>query len=394
MRILFSTTAGAGHVGPLVPFVRACERAGHDVLVAGPPLAERHVLRAGLPYRGFAAPAEQELDRVRARLHAAAPQDVMATAVREMFVNSWGRAALPGVMEIVDEWRPDLIVPETCEAAAALAAERAGIPLAWVGVCLSDQLEDLGHILAVPAIDALGRELGLAPDPGGERMRRTPLLTLAPASLQPLSRNWRTAQRLRFRAAAEPEAPALPDWWAGSDAPLVYLSFGTEAQSPTHGYYPSLYRGAVDALAALPVRVLLTIDSADPDELGPLPKSVHLERWVPQPAVMPHTAAMVGHGGSGSTLAALRAGVPMALLGLFADQPENAQLVEQAGAGLALEGGEAALPRLTDAVRELLGDPSYRANAGRISADIGGLAPVDEAAGALAEVAAHSAVAA
>ena len=37
MRIVFATTRGAGHLGPLIPIARACMRAGHDVLVAGHP---------------------------------------------------------------------------------------------------------------------------------------------------------------------------------------------------------------------------------------------------------------------------------------------------------------------------------------------------------------------
>ncbi len=61
--------------------------------------------------------------------------------------------------------------------------------------------------------------------------------------------------------------------------------------------------------------MLVTIGGdADPAALGALPANAHVERWVPQSAVMPHAAAMVGHGGSGSTLAALAAGVPLALV--------------------------------------------------------------------------------
>ena len=32
MRVLFSTTAGSGHFGPMVPVARACRDAGHDVI--------------------------------------------------------------------------------------------------------------------------------------------------------------------------------------------------------------------------------------------------------------------------------------------------------------------------------------------------------------------------
>ena len=88
---------------------------------------------------------------------------------------------------------------------------------------------------------------------------------------------------------------------------------------------------AVDALADAPVRVLLTVGTeVDPADLGAVPANVHVEPWVPQGAVMAHASAMVGHGGSGSTLAAMAAGMPLAVVPLFADQPENADRVADA----------------------------------------------------------------
>ena len=79
------------------------------------------------------------------------------------------------------------------------------------------------------------------------------------------------------------------------------------------------------------MRVLLTTgDRCDPAELGPLPRAVRVERWVPQASVMAH-AATVGHGGSGSMLTTLAAGVPMALIPFFADQPSNARRVSEIG---------------------------------------------------------------
>ena len=168
----------------------------------------------------------------------------------------------------------------------------------------------------------------------------------------------------RFRAPRLP-ARALPDWWNGSAEPLVYVSFGSSAAG--NGFFPDIYREAAEALAELPVRVLLTLGTeVDPADLGPVPANVHVEPWVPQGAVMAHASAMVGHGGSGSTLAAMAAGMPLAVLPLFADQPENADRVAELGAGLRLDGTAA----LADAVSELLDDPSYRANARSVAAEI------------------------
>ena len=56
MRVLLSSTSGAGHFGPLVPFANAIHRAGHELLVAAPISAQARVERAGLPYISFADP--------------------------------------------------------------------------------------------------------------------------------------------------------------------------------------------------------------------------------------------------------------------------------------------------------------------------------------------------
>jgi MGT family glycosyltransferase len=130
--------------------------------------------------------------------------------------------------------------------------------------------------------------------------------------------------------------------------------------------------------------VLLTVGTeVDPADLGPVPANVHVEPWVPQGAVMAHASAMVGHGGSGSTLAAMAAGMPLAVVPLFADQPENAQRVADLGAGLRLDG----LAGLGEAVAALLEDPSYREGARAVAAEIAALEPVERAVGLLTEIA-------
>ena len=116
---------------------------------------------------------------------------------------------------------------------------------------------------------------------------------------------------------------------------------------------------------------------ADPAELGALPPNVHVERWVAQASVMPHAAAMVAHGGAGTTLAALAAGVPLVMLPLSADQPINARRVAELGAGLALDGGAAGVGRLAEAVARVLQDPGYREAARRIAAEVATLPSVD-----------------
>ena len=390
MRILFATTAGGGHVGPIVPFAHACARAGHDVLVAAPGSAAGSVRRAGLPFRAVGEPPAREREAAWAPVWSPESAPGAAHVIGELFIGLQARAALPGMLDAIAAWRPDVVVRETCEFASAVAAERLDVPQAQLGIHLYARTDyDDGLLaLAAPALDALRVEAGLAPDPAVERVRSAPVFTCAPPSLDDaFPPPARTVRRFRDPVAAAAARPS------SRERPLVYVSFGSEA--PRSQLFPDLYRAALDALARLPVRVLVTIgDRRDPAELGRLPRGVRVERWVSQAAVMPHAAAMVGHGGSGSTLIALAAGVPLALVPLFVDGPANAHRVASIGAGVALPQGLAGAAGLGDAVAALLGEPRYRAAAAGVAAEIRALPPVDEAVAEIAALAGTRAAAA
>ena len=99
-------------------------------------------------------------------------------------------------------------------------------------------------------MDRLRERAGLGPDPRPERLWEGPYVTLAPRSLERPDSSPHPDVR-RFREPAAPPRP-LPDWWGGSEDPLVYVSFGSVAAGS--GFFPRLYREAIDALADLPVR--------------------------------------------------------------------------------------------------------------------------------------------
>jgi MGT family glycosyltransferase len=151
----------------------------------------------------------------------------------------------------------------------------------------------------------------------------------------------------------------------------------------------------------VPARVLVTIgDNADPAELGPLPPNVHVERWVSQDAILEHAAAVVCHGGYGSVLGALAAGVPIVAVPIFSDdQWRNARRVAELGAGIALGGdrgpkrrmldgpGPETFAALADAVEAVLADSAYRSAAHGVAAAIDALPPADSAVEVLSAVA-------
>ncbi|MFN2503953.1 MAG: glycosyltransferase [Acidimicrobiales bacterium] len=371
MRVLVATTAGSGHFGPLVPFAVALKEAGHDVAVAAPESFAAAVTRAGFVHQPFGDASQEELGAVFATLPGRSNEEGNALVIGEVFGRIDTRAALPAMAAMVAEWKPDLIVRETCEFASYIAAEAAGVPHAQVAVGLA-AFEERGVGVLEEPLTSLGAEPGLA------GLRAAPRLTMVPESFEDPAATGGEGTR-RFRdGVVTGNADPLPDWWRDESDPLVYVTFGSVAAG--FGLFPDLYRAAIDVLAGVPIRVLLTLgDAGAPEALEPVPANVHVEKWWPQKAVMPHASAMVGHGGYGTTLSGLTAGVPQVVVPLFADQPHNARRVDAVGAGVALEGGPGAVAGLASAVTRVLADERYRVGAGRIAAEIAGLPPASEA---------------
>jgi UDP:flavonoid glycosyltransferase YjiC (YdhE family) len=392
MRVLLTSRGSSGHITPLAPVAHAALRSGHEVLAVVQDVHEANARRLGLPVATVpSAPAEAW----RPLLASFGEQD-MDTAnvvmVRDYFGRLDTEAALPALRRIVEDWRPDVLVRESWELASTIAGELHGIPVARVGLGIG-AVEELGDDVLPAALDPIRVGAGLPADPGGRVLRDAPWLTTVPEALEDPARPG-PLRAHRFRHDAPDEAPTLPrEWWPRrSDAPLVLLSFGSVAGGAHLPYFPALYRAAVDALADLDARVLLTTGhEPDPDALGPLPANVHVERWVPQEAALARAAVAVHHGGHGSTLGALAHGVPAVVVPLFSiDQWENAAAVARSGAGLALDADRAtrrvlALPAaevlagLVPAVERVLGDPAYADAARGVAAEMAAL-PGPEAA--------------
>jgi len=340
MRILFASTPGAGHVGPLLPFARAAEAAGHEVLLAAPGHAAR---RSGV--RVWPVPEAPNRAAAWAPVFTPDAPGIVHT-VRELFIGLDAGAALPALLAATEAFAPELIVRETCEFGSAVAAERFEVPLLQVGIHLDTTTDTSEALLGIaePALRALGLR-----EP--ERLLDAPVLTTVPPSLAAPS------PRLRhFRTEVPP----------ARHRDLVYVSFGSEA--PRTARFPDLYDAAIAALEDVPHDVLVAV-GRDPAGLAPPAGNVRVARWVDQGEALSRAAVMVGHGGSGSTLAALAAAVPLALLPLFVDGADNADRVARTGAGLVVNDAS----ELTDAVRRLLADPRPRAAARAIADEMAAL---------------------
>jgi sterol 3beta-glucosyltransferase len=104
-------------------------------------------------------------------------------------------------------------------------------------------------------------------------------------------------------------------------------------------------------------------------ELPALPPDVHVLADAPYRWLLPRMAAVIHHGGAGTTTEALLAGVPNAAVSIGADQPFFGRRVHELGAGpLPVRRGSLTAERLAALIADLTGDAatSYRAAAGTV----------------------------
>src|SRR5437764_4794869 len=240
---LATAPGGAGHLTPLGPSLRTAAEAGHETLAIAPPAMEEMVGRTGFPYRAGGEPTEADVAAIRERLPVVPPEEAVVLGNRELFGRMATQAMLPSMRAACADWKPDLIVREPCEYASAVVATEQGIPTAQVAISLA-QHEEGSINAAAPALEAHRPGLVAA-------LRSSPYLTRFPEPLDPSP----FPETIRFHEEQSPKP--LPDWWRGSDAPLVYVTFGTVLGHMTIA--ADVYRQVVDALADVPARVLLTV---------------------------------------------------------------------------------------------------------------------------------------
>ena len=359
MRILFSSTAGAGHFAPLAPFIRSSLKNGHEAMVAAPASWEEAATATGAAFWAFGDPPPEEMAAAMGSLTQLPREEANRRVVAEIFGRLDATAAVPRLRQAIEELQPDLVVRESAEFGSAVAAELHDVPQIRVGIGLAEMER---YILGVVQanVDALRRSYGLS-GPNGHS--ETPYYTLYPAGLDdgpfPAS---------RFRDPAWVRS-------TGGDR-FVYVTFGSVA-----GALPAVtrvYGEAMRAVAGLDAEVLLTIGhGADPDVVGAPAPNVRVERWVDQNEVLTRATAVVCHGGGGTTLGALAAGVPVVVVPLFSsDQHINARQVAASGAGVNVAPEAGAIRTGLD---EVLGDASFRRAAGVLADELAGHPSTDEA---------------
>ncbi|WP_432495057.1 glycosyltransferase [Kineococcus gypseus] len=368
MRVLVSTLPAFGHVYPVMPTAEALRAAGHEVVVAtGGTPADRlsaagwRVERVDVSIEGAVGRvmrSQPELARLappeRWRVAAAMFGDVLACDVDRLL----------GL--VVESVRPDVVLYEELAMGAAVAAARAHVPAVRHGVgpwspapmeaACAEQLTRLGRSDGDPTFPA-----------GPEVFGRLHLDVWPPALGVPGAQLPLPSTPLRPQSWSEQDQP-VPGWLTQPrERPVVYLTLGTVAAGEV-----GVLRTVLEGLRGLGVEVLAAVGPAlDVAELGPLEPGVHVERFVPAARVFPLVDVVVHHGGSGTLLGAAAEALPQLALPQRAhDQFPNAVALAAQGCGLGLRPEELSAEAVHDAVHRLLTDPSHRAAARELAAQI------------------------
>jgi MGT family glycosyltransferase len=396
MKLLVASWDSGGGVEAVQTVVRRAAGRGHQVRVLGTAGLRSRFESAGAGFRVYRYAPDNDTRRPETDLvkdwEARTSLGEFAR-VRDRVMFGPARQFCRDVIEELGREPADVVAVDTMIPAALSGAEAAGVPAVLlmhgpyvmprpgappintgflpprgqVGRLRDRASASLGMGLfgsGLPALNQARAEFGLSPlhDPGDLAARATRILVC-------------TSPSFDFAADAVPGnvcyvGPQLDDggaaWddlWAGAgDRPLVLVSLSTSVMRQE-----GLLQRAAAALGRLPVHAVVTTGPAVDPAVISAPPNVSVRRWARHADVLPYCSAVVTHGGHGTVIKALAAGVPLVVVPLGREQPGNAARVVHAGAGVRIR-KNARTAALQAAIARVLDDHRYQAAARRTAA--------------------------
>jgi UDP-N-acetylglucosamine transferase subunit ALG13 len=290
------------------------------------------------------------------------------------FVGRFARIEAPhrlqALKSVVAAWEPSLVVYESADIAAPIAAAAAGVSTA--NHSFGQPIAEAALRRAAEVVAPLWRAAGLKPD-GFAGAFRGSYVDIWPPSLRTDTTPLRTRiHRLRPADAGEPGGTAR-------DRPLIYATLGTAFNDL------ATFRLLLDALGEIDCDVVMTIGrNHSPCDLEPIPGNATVAQYITQAEVLVNCDAVVAHAGSGSVLAALAHGCPLVLLPRGADQFDNAAVCAEVGVAKTIMPTDISAAVVRSAVDQVLTDSAYAEAARSVAAEIAAMPSPAAVAGELA----------
>jgi UDP:flavonoid glycosyltransferase YjiC (YdhE family) len=146
---------------------------------------------------------------------------------------------------------------------------------------------------------------------------------------------------------AQPVSPEVDGYLRAGEPPIVF----TPGSANVHAH--EFFAAAAQTAELLGRRTLLLSRSAE-HLPTPLPSRVRHFPFAPLSKILPRCAALVHHGGIGTTAAGLAGGVPQLIMPMSHDQPNNAHWVHKLGVGDRLMPAKFTGPRVAKILGPLL----------------------------------------
>lgn len=380
MRIAIHTLGTRGDLQPYLALAQALKLRGHTVVLAGPEQFEADASAKGIDYAALPGAFLDLLNSPEGKKAVAgggglAPGFKLIGVVTPMM-----RGLLDRELEVARDFQPELIVYHPKSLAAPHLSEALDIP-----AVLASPLPGFTPTAAFPSpllpfsnLGPLNRPSHMLATHGagvlfGKTMqgwRRDALGMSRGSGRAPVRTLYAYSPQVLPKPADWGDDVVVTGYWfldePGWVMPPALNAFLKAGPSPVYvgfGSMPGVEPGALTALVAQALQqaglrgVLATGGGAMAAQ--PVGTHVHLIAHAPHDQLFPHMRAALHHGGAGTTGAALRAGLPMAICPYFGDQPFWARRMMELGvAGTPLNRKTLDAQSLAIALGELLAGPA------------------------------------
>jgi UDP:flavonoid glycosyltransferase YjiC (YdhE family) len=390
-RIVLATFGSLGDLHPYIAVALGLKARGHDAVLATGECYRGKIEALGLGFRAVRPDCDKVTDH-----------DVMPHFMdgRLGTIRILRDAVLPALRESYDDTRAaaegaDLLVSHPLAYAVRFVAEMTGIP--WVSSTptplglfsaydppilplvpdVAQRFRFLGPAFWGPAGHLLRwasrplarpwyrlrKELGLPPARDGTPLTDgfSPRLHLALFSklLADKQRDWPPQTLVTgypfYDRHGEGGLPAALERFMDDGPPPLVFTLGWSAAMVTGRFYEH----SAAAAKRLGRRAVLILGSNPRNLPARLPAGVAAFDYAPFSELFPRAAAVVHHGGIGTTGLAMRSGRPMLVVPFAHDNPDNAVRAARLGIARVIPRGQYTTSRVTGVLRRLLDDPSY-----------------------------------
>jgi MGT family glycosyltransferase len=388
-KFLFIVPPFIGHINPTLGIGSELLRRGHEVTWIG----IKELPKENIPEGGnFIVPLElkeheNEINVIMEKQdngHDMRGAEVLKFAMEETYI-PFCNFIVSGILRIIDDFQPDVVVHDENMFAGAICAVLKKIPYVTSIAVPPGILQPSGILPKVEewqtqTIINLQKKFGIK---GESKIINSPNMNMVYTSREFIG-NIPFPDHYKFVGPIVKGRPKVCEFdfdeLRKSDLPKIYVSLGTVLNKVRKEFFAKI----IEALADQPVTV---IAATIPDIFDKWPDNFIVRSFVPQSELLPYVDAVIYHGGFNTVNETLLHGIPMIIIPLAYDQFHIATLVVNSGSGLRLKFRRLKSEDIKTALREILQNPKYKQAALKIEDTLKSAGGTDKATDYLEEFA-------